>query len=456
VKNGRYDITSAVQQDVTFNSVPIFQFAIFYNSLLEFTWCAEMTVNGRVHANAGIYTGSIESLTFNGSVTTTATISSPSWDNHRSSSYINNGKANYKGTPGYSTNVPYVMLPLGTNNVHSIIDIPPQDELPTSLLGEQRLYNQAQVVLLISNSTVTARIQNSIDGQVPGADEHSILISTNNTSAALKKVFPFLSTNSFTDQREGKTILTTEVDVAAYSKWLSTNSSVNDKFPAASGTYPTILFVADNRTTKSSQLTAVRLTNGVAPPSNGGYGFTMATPNPLYVLGNYNCPPGYEGKTDTSKTVPCAFISDALTILSSNWKDKYSDDSVSDRPAKDTTVNAAILTGNVPSTATSWSDNTHFSGGVHNLPRLLESWSGDTLTLNTSIVNLFASTKATGRFLDPDVGHYYGAPHRKFSFDLNFADPTKQPPPGTPNLSIMLRSSWTIPPPNTVTYYASP
>jgi hypothetical protein len=29
----------------------VFQFAIFYNSLLEFTWCAPMTVNGRTHAN---------------------------------------------------------------------------------------------------------------------------------------------------------------------------------------------------------------------------------------------------------------------------------------------------------------------------------------------------------------------------------------------------------------------
>src|SRR2546430_1339552 len=32
--------------------IPIFQFAVFYNSLLEFTWSATMTINGRVHANS--------------------------------------------------------------------------------------------------------------------------------------------------------------------------------------------------------------------------------------------------------------------------------------------------------------------------------------------------------------------------------------------------------------------
>ncbi len=45
--------------------VPIFQFAVFYNSLLEFTWTATLTLNGRVHANGDIYVGSASALTFN-------------------------------------------------------------------------------------------------------------------------------------------------------------------------------------------------------------------------------------------------------------------------------------------------------------------------------------------------------------------------------------------------------
>ena len=117
--------------------------------------------------------------------------------------------------------------------------------------------------------------------------------------------------------------------------------------------------------------------------------------------------------------------------------------------ATTTTVHAAILTGIVPSTV---GDATTFSGGVHNLPRLLEDWGSGTtvaLWLNTSIVNMFSSTMATHQFESP--GNYYQAPTRQFSFDLNFLDYTKQPP-GTPMLGAVLRSKWAVPPPNTVNY----
>src|ERR1035437_1214371 len=69
------------------NSTPLFQFGIFYNSLLEFTWCAPMTINGRTHANGDIYTGSAWPLTFNSLVTKAGTISSPAWDGHLTSEY---------------------------------------------------------------------------------------------------------------------------------------------------------------------------------------------------------------------------------------------------------------------------------------------------------------------------------------------------------------------------------
>ena len=112
--------------------------------------------------------------------------------------------------------------------------------------------------------------------------------------------------------------------------------------------------------------------------------------------------------------------------------------------ACNTTVNAAILTGIVYSTGGATGQ---FSGGVMNLPRLLEDWGNGgstTLTLNTSIVNLFNSLRATTQFKDP--GTYYYAPTRQFSFDQNFMNSYKQPP-GTPMLNVVLRSKWTVPPP---------
>jgi hypothetical protein len=444
-------VTGTAQEDVLLALVPITQYAIFYNGLLEFSTCATMTVNGRVHANGSIYTGTSASLTFNGTVTATGTISSPAW-NGQGPGWADKG--DYNGIPPYTTNVPSVALSIGTTNVHACIDLPPAGESPTSANGLNRLYNQAQTVLLVSNNTVALRIQASLNEQVPGADPSPILLVCSNTPVALSTNFPFLTTtNTFTDQRENKTVLTAQIDVGKYSQWVKTNSRVLAKFPASSGTYPTILYVADMRTTNSAQMPAVRLSNGAAPPVNGGLGWSVATPDPLYVLGNYNCSSAYLGTTNTTTALPCAFMSDALTILSASWQDGLSGSSYTARRASDTTINAAILTGIVPSTGSS---SSQFSGGVHNLPRLLEDWNSPstrTLTLNTAIMNLFSSKIASHQFVNP--GTYYDPPTRKFSYDLNFQDPAKQPP-GVPCALVLVRLNWAVPPPNTITYNVTP
>jgi hypothetical protein len=143
-------------------------------------------------------------------------------------------------------------------------------------------------------------------------------------------------------------------------------------------------------------------------------------------------------------------MSDALTLLSSSWRDSTSftiSQTGTDASANNT-VNAAILTGVKPSTGNT---SSAYSGGVHNLPRLLEDWGGSTLWLNTSIINLYNSTKATGQFVTPGTGSYYVPPTRKFSFDQNFLDYNRVPP-GIPCGLVAIRKNWAVPPANTLTY----
>src|SRR4029077_16782306 len=136
-------------------------------------------------------------------------------------------------------------------------------------------------------------------------------------------------------------------------------------------------------------------------------------------------------------TYPSSLISDAFTILSTSWTDTTNaSSSVGSRNATATTVNCAILTGIVYSNPTDWTDTNNFSGGVMNLPRLLESWTGDILTMNTSIVNLYDSVRATYFFKNPGV--YYYAPSRNFVFDNNFTNSAKLPP-GTPTVQVVNR-----------------
>lgn len=462
--DGPYSVTAAVQQDVQLVGIPVFQFAIFYNSLLEFTWAATMTVNGRTHANSNIFVGSSKDLTFNTVVTATETITSPNWDGKTKSQYT--GKIYYNGTPaGYSTNANALTLPVGTNNspdvVHEIINMPPSGEAASSAMGMQRYYNKAGVILLVSNTTVTALLRNSASD---GLATNIIGYYNATNYKGITTNFPFLAiTNSFTDQRESKTVQVTDINVGILKDWLVTNPVVNWKFHNTAGVYdhgvyPNILYAADNRPGSSTILPAVRLYNGAVIPTNMApsgiaTGFTVATPNPLYVLGDYNNPTGTQGLTNTSTTFPASLVSDALTILSKKWVDSQSSLSLgsgSKAAAVSTTINAAILSGVVYSTG---SDDSTFSGGVMNLPRLLEDWGNSSpsvvLTMNTSIVNLFNSTRATEQFQSPGV--YYYAPTRIFSFDQNFMNQAKLPP-GTPILGVIQRTKWVVAPPNVTTY----
>ncbi len=477
--NTLYDITAAVQQDIEMDLIPVFQFAIFYNGLLEFTWCAPMTVNGRTHANGNMYTGTAWQLTFNSLVDVTGTVSSPGWDGHAVSEY---SVATKYSTNGYSTNSVSLNLPIGTTNtaaaVREIINMPPAGGDTNAALAAQRFYNKAKIVLLVSNSTVTAIYKSSAgdtSSNVVTATYYPTNIMASNY-VSLTTNFPFLSVTNFWptnpvpvyDQRESDTLKLTDIDVSILKRWLVTNTTLNTKFHNVGGVYdnstnaPNIMYVADNRSYNNGQLTAVRLRNASTIPTNlfsftgtnAPSGFTLATPNPLYIYGNYNCPNNADlNHTNTSSQYPAALISDAITILSPNWKDSestYSLNSGSKTAPASTTVNAAILTGIVYSTG---SGSTTFSGGVMNLPRLLENWdTSKTLTLNTSIVNLYNSARATNQFINP--GTYYNAPSRQFSFDQNFLEYYKQPP-GTPMLSYVIRSRWTaVAPGTTSTNYA--
>jgi hypothetical protein len=432
--------------------IPVFGFSIFYDGLLEFTGSATMQINGAVHANGPIYVGTVASASqiFNETVTSTNTISSPATDGYTPSSLI--GTVAFNGSPPLVTNVPALVSMIGTNNRHGIIEIPPAGEQVESFLGRARLYNQAQMLLLVTNSPlgggpkVTVIMQTGFNGLLPGADfAKAIRILTNTSTAYLSTnpiiPLPFLSlTNMFADLRQNQAAqFVTQVDVGQLNDWLRTNAFILGKFTG--GNYPTILYVADQRNIGSTTQAVVRLTRAAKLPFNNGLGFTVATQNPLYLWGDYNTTINSNtyattvGSTTNGAAVPAALIADAITILSPNWLDALSASAFSSRTASSMTVNAALLGGNVPSTGAT---STTFSGGVHNLTRFLENWAGVALTYNTSLVCLFGSKMATNQWRtqhNTDPNGYYDPPTRLWAFDVNFLNPSKLPP-GTPIYSL--------------------
>jgi hypothetical protein len=277
-------------------------------------------------------------------------------------------------------------------------------------MGHSRYYNKAELVIQVTDTNVSVGVKQAYGSSLTNIDW---LATTN-----------FISTNkAFTDQRENKIVRTTEIDVGKFIAWASTNSTVI--VTLGLGWPPNLIYVYDRRVTNTTSMPGVRLVNGQTLPSRS---LTVATPNPLYTKGNYNQPnPAFLGTTNTSITKPASLICDAYTLLSAYFSDSASSASYTSRVASDTTVVAAIVAGNSPSGVT-------YSGGVNNLPRVLESWSGHTYTLNGSLVCLFPSAMATAPFQNPGV--YYSAPTRNINFDSNFLDITRLPP-GTPTVRVV-------------------
>lgn len=410
------EVAAAVQQEVQFALVPIFQFAIFYNLDLEINPGAHMTIGGRVHGNRNIYCNPNNgvTLTFLNDVTAAGTVF---LHKHPDDPFLRGaGTTVFRGRT--DSGVMSLNVPIGTPNdpqaVRALIEPPPTGELPTTELGRARFYNTADLLLLVRDTGVEVR---------GGA-----LTPAKWVNLPWTAVTNFVSTNvTFRDQRENKTVRAVQIDVGRLATW---GSAVTNPVRAALGRPISSVYVADLRTAPSGVLPAVRLVNGAELPSGG---LTVATPNPLYVLGHYNAPVSSRGTTNTTHTKPAALIADAITILSGSWNDAYSSDAITSRVASDTTVNAAFLAGIVPTTPAG------YSGGVENFPRFLENWRGRTLTYNGSMIVLFPSQMATNRW--PGTGTVYNPPVRNWHFDLNFLDPAKLPPL-CPSVRAVIRGRW--------------
>ena len=139
--------------------------------------------------------------------------------------------------------------------------------------------------------------------------------------------------------------------------------------------------------------------------------------------------------------VPAAVMGDSITVLSNDWEpngsDSKGDQVTSDRPANNTTVNAAFALG--PRAESTVGQG---NGQLENVIRFLEDWSGATFRYRGSIVSLWHSNQGDEpwRCCGNSGDNYYRAPNRDWGYDTLF-DTTQ--PPGTPKGVLGLtRVAW--------------
>jgi hypothetical protein len=462
---------SRISASVALYQVPIYQFGVFYEGPLEITPGPNMTVMGRVHTNSNAYFRGVETLMFEGPVTVVGDIFQ--W--WRS----NAGRIRYRLKPDSATN-PYEVPSLSTTlkKMTSAMQPPPIEGVSNAR------YNETKLVLPIGGGT-----PRSILGVADPSDPAPLMrqkfdwIVQARSSAVARFVFTGTETRPswitgpwvMYDRRELRWVRFWDFDVAAL---------------AATANQDSIFYLDDltNFTEKigtgssKNVLNAFRIRNASVLPRN----MTIASGKPIYVMGNFNTQDA-SGNTNNYRNAQIA--SDAVTVLSAKWPDyarsqigtggvtvnnssmeqpfsnaNWRDcsgcfgappvQSTGTGPAADVRINAAMITGNKPSSDACLAGATNesnfeacYEGGWHNTLRFLENWSGRTVTFMGSFVCLW-DAKTDGlrtNLTDPGVvvikGGHYSPPTRTWGYDTRFNDLNNMPP-GSPFLATAILTNW--------------
>jgi len=380
-----------------------------------------------------------------------------------------------------------VELPVTTNPSHS--SVPQTDPLQIDAADSERLSNNADYQIFVdadNNVTVYKGSQSGTTNvityaQITSGDDFTAIMGAITTNTTLK------------DGREGDNVRVVNVDVGAITTGsnaakitdnvgktdglllyiqdtsagtsVKTNGYSNYTTSATSSGNLTTALNAGGATVTSNARRGVRLVNGGVLPSAG---LTVATPNPVYIQGDYNSgattnyssaangtssaaaltvtnkppsdgssayPSGTSAPTEYNSTytkVAAAVVGDSVTVLSNSWSDGNSTAATSSRVPTNTTINAAVVAGNVPTSTSA------YSGGIENFPRLLENWTGSLyLTIHGSFGLLYDSEQATGTW----NGSVYGVPSRRWFYDSILQDKN---PPGFPVAYSYGMGAWTL------------
>jgi hypothetical protein len=384
------DVTVRVNQLVVRRLTPTFQHAVFYADDLEMLPGPDMILSGRVHSNHDIYIGTHNTFTIDTEYLYTA---GDIYNRRKDGSQEMSGDVSIKitGSLDYA-----LMMEAG--------DIDPLDSDRADWTDESQLRWNGTVKSTVHGVTSLAvpAVASIQPGGFYAQNAGLSIIKTSGGSWQITSGASSLGINDFPpdtitettfyDNREGTTVTVIDIDMEKLN---------------ASGYFPSNgLLYAAREDSSALDPNGVRLTNG----SQLDGPLTVVSGGPVYIQGDYN--------NDTKQ--PAAVICDALNILSNSWDDALSSSSLDSRVASDTTVNAALISGIVATAGSS------YSGGLENYPRLHEKWTGKTLFIRGSFVELWESVIARG------LWHYgspiYTAPWRDWNYDTDFNDFNKLPP----------------------------
>ena len=477
---------------VNAQTIPLFQFGVFYEGDLEILPGQVMTFAGWVHTNGNLYLSS-NSASFQSQITTPDSVfwqrkdmnqrlggvrinnsaGSPvllDFDSRSlfGAAFVNRSQSKFNGrlmTKAHGVRPLKLPLPTATP---AITLVRPRDGSDSPMVQDVKMAWKADWVItvnsrLFSRDTSVLKAGMFCDSLIHIRTAGMVVPA----AAACRRIFK-PRVNAFYDGREDLRPDLLDIYIDSLRLW-------SDSARVARA--PRIIYVEfvndlagrtgvpNTGVVGVNDYMAVRLRGGAQLPrpttSADTGGLTIATNRPMYVLGDYN----------TTVWRPAALMADAMTFLSNppnpamgnttptppanrcsalaGWCDTLQVN-YAQRTARSSTVKAALLAGHSP-TICDWQragcGANAYGGGLENFPRFLENWGGGvTFTYTGSLVSLFASEYAHGLWgnsINPGyaAGGYYIPPTRNWQFDVNFRFPERLPP-GTPSVGTVLQTAY--------------
>lgn len=439
-RNRSDDIVSVNAQ-----TIPLFQFGVFYEKDLEIHNGPPMTFAGWVHTNGNLYLSSgntffqdiittprnvywqrkayneqLNGVWINNAAGTPVRLNFDSRTDPNPASFTNKSNTNFNGrlmTGAMGVTPLRLPLPTGMDPVELIQ--PRSGGDPVSVRTVKMAWKADYHIVVDLNLLTTPC--------APGA--MTVLparVTPDVPSGDCDAIFKGYR-NRFVDGREDVGVDLLEIDMGRLMQWI-------DLAPGNRATsIMYITFINGSATDPNRDFPAVRIRNGRTLT----HPFTLATSAPLYIWGNFN-DIGWQ---------PASFLADAVTFLSNEWTDAAHTTFTYTANTTEMWVYAAIAAGH-SATPCDWQDtacnpalsappaltsNGSYGGGLENFPRFLENWGGSStgrvLHYRGSLVSLFEAQQA--KLHRWSWRTYYNPPQRDWQFELRFRDPSNLPP-GTP------------------------
>lgn len=467
---------------VNAQTIPLFQFGVFYEKDLEILNGPAMTFAGWVHTNGNLYVSST-STTYQSNITTPDSVF---W-NRKDAAPRLNGVMIYNASgapvqldfdsrslsgPAFKTRsvqrfngrlmsnafgVRSLKLPLPTN-MEPVTLVMPKDGSDTPMVQDVKMAWKSDWYVTVRSGVFQIADTNTMKAQFC---DSLVFVRTGTlqvpSAGACRRIFK-PRVNAFYEGREDKRPDLVDVHMDSLRIWADSTPTTRAPRILYFAFTPSIVANANN------DYLAVRLRSGTRLPlprvATDTGGLSVVTERPMYVLGDYN----------TVVWRPAALMADAVTFLSNppnpamlntapavaatrcsasvGWCDVLQQN-MAQRTARTATVNAAILAGHSPTPCDymrSGCASPPYGGGLENFPRFLENWNGVIFRYTGSLVSLYTNRFSTGLWGNatnigfPSLG-YYTPPTRQWSFDVNFRFPERLPP-GTPSVGTVLQTAY--------------